>query len=179
MKARAEGAGQPSLPYLIHRISRLLDKKVNAVSKADGLRTENIRILLRLLERGGDQRVGQLAEATSIEQSALSHMLKRMEAQGLVRRGKVVDHDSRSVIVSLTLRGRRIATKYGPIFRGIDQASLDGVSQAESRVLKQMLIDIYDRLLNNDVASPTASARVRPATPPGITTTIDRSTSRS
>jgi DNA-binding MarR family transcriptional regulator len=136
---------QPSLPYLVHRIASRLEHQINRAAKADGLKIEGIRILLRLL-RGGDQRVGQLANATSIEQSALSHMLKRMEANGLVTRGKAVHRDSRTALVSLTLRGRRMAQKYAPLFKATDEAWMDGLALPDRRRLKQMLNDIYERI---------------------------------
>ena len=136
---------QPSLPYLIHRIARHLEERINGEARADGLKVEGIRTLLRL--RAQDrQRVGELAASTSIEQSALSHMLKRLESDGLVARGKIVDDDSRSKIVSLTPRGRRMAQKYAPLFSDFEEASLGDLSPADRRRLKAMLIGVYDRL---------------------------------
>ncbi len=143
---------QPSLPFLIHRIASRLERQINGVAKEDGLKIEGIRILLRLL-RGGDQRVGQLANATSIEQSALSHMLKRMESDGLVSRGKTLDRDGRTALVALTLRGRRLAKKYAPLFRATDEAWMNGLSLPDRRRLKRMLTDIYERL-SAGVAEP-------------------------
>jgi len=136
---------QPSLPFLVHRIASRLEHQINRAAKVDGLKIEGIRILLRLL-RGGDQRVGQLAIATSIEQSALSHMLKRMEASGLVSRGKAEERDVRTALVSLTLRGRRKAQKYAPLFKAIDDAWMEGISLPDRRRLKQMLRNIYERI---------------------------------
>jgi DNA-binding MarR family transcriptional regulator len=136
---------QPSLPYLVHRIASRLERQINRLAKDDGLKIEGIRILLRLL-RGGDQRVGQLAYATSIEQSALSHMLKRMEAANLVTRGKAVKDDSRMALVSLTMRGRRMAQKYAPLFKQTDEVWMEGLSLRDRRRLKQMLNNIYERI---------------------------------
>jgi DNA-binding MarR family transcriptional regulator len=138
---------QPSLPYLIHRIARRLESRINRAAKADGLRIEGIRILLRLL-RGDHQRVGDLAESTSIEQSALSHMLRRMETDGFVTRGKVAHDDSRTVVISLAMLGRRMAKKYAPMFQEFENASLEGLSLPERRRLKEMLIGVYERVLD-------------------------------
>jgi DNA-binding MarR family transcriptional regulator len=138
---------QPSLPYLIHRIARRLEEHINRAGKADGLRIEGIRILLRLLS-DDNQRVGELAESTSIEQSALSHMLKRMEGDGFVSRAKEADDDSRSVIISLTVLGRRMAKKYAPLFQNFENASLVGLSVPERRRLKTLLIGVYERVLD-------------------------------
>jgi DNA-binding MarR family transcriptional regulator len=143
---------QPSLPYLIHRIASRLEHQVNRAAKEDGLKIEGIRILLRLL-RGGDQRVGQLAYATSIEQSALSHMLKRMETANFVTRGKALKNDSRMALVSLTLRGRRMAQKYAPLFKETDEAWMEGLSLRDRRRLKQMLSNIYERISANFIES--------------------------
>lgn len=135
----------PSLPFLMHRIARRLEQRVNRAGKADGLRIEGIRVLVRLL-REDHQRVGDLAESTSIEQSALSHMLKRMESDGFLTRGKVVDADSRTVIMSLTPRGRRLAQKYAPMFRALDELLLSGLPAPERTRLKKLLVDLYERL---------------------------------
>ena len=143
---------QPSLPYLIHRIASRLERQINRAAKGDGLKIEGIRILLRLL-RGGDQRVGQLADATSIEQSALSHMLKRMEAANLVTRGKAVKADSRMALVTLTLRGRRMAQKYAPLFKKTDEGWMEGLSLRDRRRLKEMLNNIYERISADFVES--------------------------
>lgn len=134
----------PSLPYLVHRIARRLEQRVNRAGKADGLRIEGIRILVRLL-RADHQRIGDLAESTSIEQSALSHMLKRMESDGFLTRGKVAT-DSRTVIMSLTSRGRRLAQKYAPMFRALDELLLSGLPAPERTRLKKLLVDLYERL---------------------------------
>ena len=94
------------------------------------------------------QRVGELAESTSIEQSALSHMLKRMEGDGFVSRAKEADADSRSVIISLTVLGKRMAKKYAPLFQNFENASLLGLSVPERRRLKTLLIGVYERVLD-------------------------------
>lgn len=148
----------PSLPYLIHRIARRLEYRVNRAGKADGLRIEGIRILLRLL-RDDHQRVGELAEATSIEQSALSHMLKRMESDGFLTRGKVVTADSRTVIMSLTIRGRRLAQKYAPMFQALDELSLSGLPAPERTRLKKLLVDVYERLAEETAAEAERQIR--------------------
>jgi DNA-binding MarR family transcriptional regulator len=134
----------PSLPYLIHRIARLLEHRINRLAKADGLKVEGIRILLRLWA-ADRQRVGDLAEATSIEQSALSHMLTRMESAGFIARSKALD-EGRSVVISLTAAGRRKAQKYGPIFREMEEASLAGLPASERQRLKEALAGVYSRL---------------------------------
>jgi DNA-binding MarR family transcriptional regulator len=143
-KERRPHVDGPSLPYLIHRIARLLEHRINGLAKADGLRIEGIRILLRLWA-ADRQRVGDLAEATSIEQSALSHMLTRMESAGLIARFKSLD-EGRSVVISLTAAGRRKAQKYGPIFREMEEASLAGLAASERRSLKETLAGVYSRL---------------------------------
>ena len=148
----------PSLPYLIHPIARRLEYRVNRAAKADGLRIEGIRILVRLL-RDDHQRVGELAEATSIEQSALSHMLKRMESDGFLTRGKVVAADSRSVIMSLTIRGRRLAQKYAPMFQGLDELLLSGLPAPERTRFKKLLIDLYERLADESAALAQRQSR--------------------
>lgn len=151
----------PSLPYLVHRIARLLDHRINAIARRDGLKIESIRTLLRLWAND-HQRVGDLAEATSIEQSALSHMLKRLESDGLVARKKVVD-DSRSTIISLTNEGRRIARKYGPLFRKFEEASLAAIPASDRVFFKQMLLDVYERLRSErqEAALPAPTRKVR------------------
>ena len=157
MKAVPRPEPEFSLPYLIHRIARRLEHRVNRAGKADGLRIEGIRILLRLL-RTDHQRVGELAEATSIEQSALSHMLKRMESDGFLTHGKVAA-DSRTVIISLTIRGRRLAQKYAPMFQALDELSLSGLPALERTRLKKLLVDLYERLADESTAEARRQRR--------------------
>ena len=149
----------PSLPYLVHRIARLLDRRINAIARSDGLKIESVRTILRLWAND-HQRVGDLADATSFEQSALSHMLKRLEHDGLVTRKKL-DDDSRSTIISLTIEGRRVARKYGPLFREFEEASLAAIPAPDRAAFKQMLLDVYDRLRNEadkTEASPSVNS---------------------
>ena len=79
-------------------------------------------------------------------QSALSHMLKRMEGANFVTRGKTVKHDSRAALVSLTLRGRRMAQKYDPLFKEIDETWMEGLSLRDRSRLKQTLNNIFERI---------------------------------
>lgn len=133
-----------SLPYLIHRIARRIDARVNAAARTDGLKVEGIRILLRLLAQDR-RRVSDLAHATSIEQSALSHMLARMEADGIVTRRKLPGK-GRSVIVRLRPKGRRLAEKYAPLFADLETASLDALGPEERSRFKTALAAVYERL---------------------------------
>jgi MarR family transcriptional regulator, organic hydroperoxide resistance regulator len=143
---------EPSLGYLAHIIVGRVEDHTSAWIKPYGLKVRGARILLRLSTRG-DQRVTELSEVTGIELSALSHMLTRLDAQGLVTRSRQngSTDDSRSVLVSLTAKGRRIAGELLPKYRAYDELSMSGFTRDERRALKTALLRVLRNLENDSL----------------------------
>ena len=138
--------------YRLHRIISVIEDKANRRIGAYGLRVQGLRVVLWLYH-GGTQPVGELAERTSLEPSALSHILRRLAAARLVARERV-DSDNRSVNVSLTAAGRKLAEKLAPEFIAFDRWLVQGFSGAEADTLAALL----DRVFHNVSASSERGA---------------------
>lgn len=140
--------------YRLHRIISVIEDKANRRIGAFGLRVQGLRVIL-WLHHGGTQLVGELAECTSLEPSALSHILRRLASAKLVARERV-DSDNRSVKVSLTAAGRKLAAKLDPEFAAFDRWLVEGFTREECGTLEALL----DRVFHNvSRASGNADAR--------------------
>lgn len=133
-----------SIPFLMHQVVGRVETLVNKWAKPLGLKIEGVRVLFRLL--GGDRSVNELARLTGVEISTLSRLLGRMSAMGLItrRRDPV---DARSVIVSLTDTGRRMALQHQPVyFKDYEDILFTGFTEAEAatfrRQLTQMILNL-------------------------------------
>ncbi|MDX1485321.1 MAG: MarR family winged helix-turn-helix transcriptional regulator [Alphaproteobacteria bacterium] len=139
--ARAEDR---SIPFLMHQIVGRVERLVNKWARPLGLKIEGVRVLFRLL--GGERSVNELARLTGVEISTLSRLLGRMSAMGLLTRRRD-PADARSVIVSLTDTGRKLALEHQPVyFRDYEEVLLGGFTGAEAQALRQHLIDMIDNL---------------------------------
>jgi DNA-binding MarR family transcriptional regulator len=149
MKAKKS---EPSIPYLVHRIAVRIEDSINTKARKYGLRIGEIRILMRLLH-GGDLRVGELAQMTSIEVSALSHILRRMGEAGWVTRTRAAK-DSRLVLVSLTEKGRKLASLLRPYIRRYNDLAIRRIPAADIVVVREVLARIYENVVGMEDAMP-------------------------
>lgn len=147
----------PSLPYLLLRVVARLETAVHDWTRRHGLKLHAARVIMRLMPYD-HLLVGELAELTSIEASTLSHLLKRMGADGLVARERAAE-DNRNVRVSLTEKGRRIGAEIQPVYLGIDELTMRGLSAAERAALKSSLGRVYANVLSieDDIRALEAS----------------------
>ena len=132
------------ISFLIHRISARVFLICNPYFREYGLDLHNSRMLVILME-GEDTRVGDLVSRMVLPQSTISHQILQLEKRGLVKRKRAED-DSRSVTVSLTKKGREVAQLCNALSSDVYQAMVEGMSQAELKLLRQQLRDIFDRL---------------------------------
>lgn len=95
------------------------------------------RVLI-LLKLDDDRTVGDLAEHAALDQTTLSHILRRLQRQGLVTRTRQ-EHDNRSVLVSLTDEGERVAAVCWESAQAHDALLREGLSAADVAELKRML----------------------------------------
>lgn len=84
-------------------------------------------LVLVALWQGDAQKVNDLGTALNLESNTLTPLLKRMEAADLVQRRRN-PQDERSVIVSLTTKGRALEAEAAEISRCILQASGDDLA---------------------------------------------------
>ena len=70
----------------------------------------------------------------------------RMSDIGLLTRRRD-DADARSVIVSLTDKGRKMALEHQPVyFKDYEDILLSGFGAAEAKLLRQHLVDMFENL---------------------------------
>ena len=155
-----------SLPFLMHLIVSEVETEVNKHARAYGLKIEGVRVLFRLLAKD-HLSVNELARLTGIETSTLSRLLDRMSAKGLLKRSRDTN-DKRSVLVSLTPKGRKLAQQHRPVYyKDYDKVLLAGFGAEASAGFRQALLRMLDNLRDirvdfaKTVATPVAAAAMR------------------
>lgn len=134
-----------SLPFLMHLIVSQVETEVNKHARAYGLKIEGVRVLFRLLAKD-HLSVNELARLTGIETSTLSRLLDRMSAKGLLRRSRDTA-DKRSVLVSLTTKGRKLAMQHRPVYyKDYDKLLLAGFGAEEGATFRKALLRMLDNL---------------------------------
>jgi DNA-binding MarR family transcriptional regulator len=153
-----------SLPFLMHLIVSQIETEVNKHARAYGLKIEGVRVLFRLLAKD-HLTVNELARLTGIETSTLSRLLDRMSAKGLLKRSRDTN-DKRSVLLSLTPKGRKLALQHRPVYyRDYDKVLLAGFDQQEGAAFRQALMRMLDNLRDIKVDFAKASVTKTVATP--------------
>ena len=132
------------LPYLINRAGARLAAAFSAEIARYGIELQEWRVLAALLARG-PCRLGDLAALTSIEISTLSRLVGRMTRARLVDRVRE-EGDRRAVQVSLSLRGRQVATEIVPLAHRYDALALAGFGTREAEQLRAMLARVFRNL---------------------------------
>ncbi len=157
-----------SIPFLMHQVMGQVEARVNKWARPLGLKIEGVRVLFRLL--AADRTVNELARLTGAELSTLSRLLGRMDEMGLIVRRRDLA-DARSVIVSLTPKGRKLALQHQPVyFKDYETILLKGVAPEEQRQLRGLLGRMLDNL--------QASAATDPGAAPGDDPDEDDGTAR-
>jgi DNA-binding MarR family transcriptional regulator len=117
--------------------------------------------MLVLLLESGKARVGDLVNSMVLPQSKISHELRELERRKLIRRTPAVA-DSRSVIVELTARGKRVARQCNDLSAHVFEAMIDGLPAAELESLRLQLRRIYanlDHLHEVELSAPVRRTR--------------------
>lgn len=144
-----------SIPFLMHQIIGQVEARVNRWARPLGLKIEGVRVLFRLL--AGDRSVNELARLTGAELSTLSRLLGRMSDMGLVLRRRD-PADARSVIVSLTPKGRKLALQHQPVyFKDYETILMQGFSGEEARQLRDLLVRMLGNLEQSVGSDPVTA----------------------
>lgn len=138
----AQGLAQFA-PYLMNRIVRRYNSRVEADVRDMGLNVPRLRILAALVAQG-PQSINSLSVYSVSEQSTTSRIIEAMEIDGFVERS-VSEVDQRSRIVSLTQKGSAAFETCFPIMRAGEAAILEGFTQAE----RALALELLGRMLNN------------------------------
>lgn len=129
-----------TVPFLVARVAMRMNGW-HADFKKLGLSVLSVRVMA-VLGLNGSASVGELAEATSIDPSTLSHILRRLARLRLVEKARQ-EHDNRSVRISTTAKGRRLARRCHDMAVEHEHRLTQGLSPADVRALKRALRHLY------------------------------------
>jgi len=126
-----------NLPQLLLQARETLMSNFRPILNDNGLTEQQWRVIRALLT-AGPLEPRQLCEACQIVGPSLTGVLARMEEMGLVTRERM-DNDQRRLLVSLTAKSRRIASRMAPRV----EAQYERI---EARVGADRLRKVYDTL---------------------------------
>jgi DNA-binding MarR family transcriptional regulator len=164
---QAAGDAGDRITALLHRIVARASANANEEFRPYGFNVQGARVLIALLD-AGPTRVGELSYALAIDLSTLSHLLRRFSREALVVRSRL-DADNRSVSVSLTAEGRKIAQKCKRARARHEAMLLKGFVAPDIKSVRDMLRRICANVEGIHSEAPTPqrvlSASVRHAAP--------------
>ena len=120
-----------NVPYLTHRIGRLMDQTIDPYLKEQDISLEMCRVLFMLSEVGHHNLVA-LSEATTVKTSTLSRLVGRMVQRGLVSRSRS-DTDNRTVNVAILPPGQEMIDILMPPFAAPRTSALRGAKPTSAR----------------------------------------------
>ena len=126
-----------TLPFLLNRIAARVTDAVNREFAPMGLNIFAVRVLI-LLHQDGAMTVGELAEQASLDQSTLSHILRRLQGEDLLVKERL-EHDNRSVKVTLTHAGSKLAPQCWAAVKAHDTLIRKGLERDQVNVLTESL----------------------------------------
>lgn len=133
-----------TLGYLISLLARLLAQSLKVRNGPDGILPGQYPIAVELLTQDGmSQR--DLCEVVRIEQATMANTLKRMERDGLITRRPSAE-DGRLATIHLTEDGARLARDAVRNAAEVNSAALEGLDLAAQMALRDVLIDLTERL---------------------------------
>jgi len=136
-----------NVPYLTHRIGRLMDQTIDPYLKEQDLSIEMCRVLF-MLSQVGHHNLVALSEATSVKTSTLSRLVGRMVQRGLVSRSRS-DTDNRTVNVAILPPGQEMIDILMPRVTEIWEMSKQDFSPEELPVLTSYLRRLLQAVAKN------------------------------
>jgi MarR family transcriptional regulator for hemolysin len=133
--------------HLFFYFSQILARRTRAINarlRSYGLDYPRWRVLAVLQEHSGAT-MGRLADLTSVDRTTLTRTLGLMEEARLVARQER-ESDRRSLVISLTPKGRRMFARILPLTLAETDRALTGFSPAEIAALRDRLKRIADNL---------------------------------
>ena len=119
-------------------------KKVMATAQKYDLTLGQPKILEYLDEVGSSEQKS-IARFCEIEEATVGSILKRMEQSGLITRQRDKDN-RRSILVTLTDKGRQSAQRVQLLFDEVESCVLDGIDDSQQAILRDMLRKVYHNL---------------------------------
>ncbi len=137
---------EDSVGYLMKRITMSVVAQADKRLEVHGLTNTQWGPLMRLT-LAGDSTVADLARWLNVDAGAMTRLLDRLEKKGLCRRTRSTE-DRRVVWVGITPEGEAAIAEVPAVLSEIMNAHLAGFSEAEWRVLR----DLLQRMLANGEA---------------------------
>jgi MarR family transcriptional regulator for hemolysin len=133
--------------HLFFYFSQILARRTRAINtrlRPYGLDYPRWRLLAVLHEHSGAT-MGRLADLTSVDRTTLTRTLGLMEEARLVAR-RERESDRRSLVISLTPKGRRMFARILPLTLAETDRALTGFCSEEIGALRDRLKSIADNL---------------------------------
>lgn len=126
-----------SIPYLMNRITGMMNRQLELDLRALGVSFQHWRILAVLAQKNGSS-ITDLSEYAVVPHSSLSRLLVRMESEGYVRREMDLQ-DARTVLVYATADGVALYRKMVPMAVDIREQALTDLSGPQKDKLFELL----------------------------------------
>jgi DNA-binding MarR family transcriptional regulator len=137
--------------FPIYSVSRLITKAYKPFLEEMGLTYPQYLVLLVLWEKDGVS-INHIGEKLMLNSNTLSPLIKRMEKMELLQRNRA-DKDERSVVVTLTKKGKELKKRAIPVpEKLLDTLLTDDVELSDVLLLKDQLnkwIDILSKKNKN------------------------------
>lgn len=152
---------QEFLPYLLNRAGVRMGLMFSRDVEPLEITLPMWRVMIELWHRG-EFRLGELAERTAIDLSTLSRLLVVMQKKGLIIRRRST-LDKRALSLALTPEGLAMSERVAPFAMHYEQIAMKGMSDAEVKMLKRLLQQVFDNL---EVADADAQQKGAPVSAP-------------
>lgn len=130
--------------YWFSRILSRRNRTLNGELRSFDLDYPRWRVMAVLNQHPGCS-MQQLAEQTGVDRTTLAHTTALMGRQGLLTR-RARETDRRSVMLSLTPRGRNLLARILPTVLAHSSQSLSGFTDTEMRTLFKLLQRMADNI---------------------------------
>ncbi|HJA92052.1 MAG TPA: MarR family transcriptional regulator [Candidatus Eisenbergiella merdipullorum] len=129
-----------SLHYLLMKAHTRMNRSIMGGAAGLGLSSGQPKVLEYLLQYGeSDQKT--IASYCEIEPATVGSILTRMEAAGLIQRERH-EGNRRSLYVTLTREGRKMAERMELIFTESEKRACTGMTAEEEELLKELLAKV-------------------------------------
>ncbi len=137
--------GAAAIGGRLRRLSERIDQDCARIYADLGVRFEQRWFgVLEQLANGGPQSVGALAGSLGITHASVSQTRRSLQEAGLVNTS-ADEADARSVILRLSPSGQRLFKRLGPVWKILDEVSIE-LNDEASQALKAF--DLLDQALN-------------------------------
>lgn len=133
------------LPYLLYRVSGLMNARLQGRLSAMSISLSQWRVL-SVLRSYGCLSITQIVHYTLMEQPTVSRVVANLQVDGFVERQPSAS-DSRVVEVSLTDKGLATFNEIGPSATRHQRTALNGLDQEDLELMRRILGQIEQNIL--------------------------------